>query len=171
MAIKFNLSYYYITEENDSKLLQFSEASSDTRQTLIMQYVRGWIGRNRTYYTNLARLDCAKRKMNYTDWTKIVVDEGFSGLPSYQTSIAEGEIPTNPLAHIVLPSEILNKSINYIFLSRQNYILLRTAIYYDGGKISAYISRIIQEHIQRNWDALYLPQIQAEHSDDWLKGE
>lgn len=168
MAIKFNLSYYKITEENDQRLNQFSQASGDTRQTLIMQYVRGWIGRNRTYYTNLAKLDCAKRGMNHSDWADRVIETGFDGLPNYQAPIEDGEIPSNPLAHIVLPPQTESKSINYIFLSRQNYILLRTAIYYDGGSITNYISRIIDEHLQRNWNALYLPQIQAEHSDDWL---
>jgi hypothetical protein len=61
--------------------------------------------------------------------------------------------------------------INYIHLTKQNFILLKTAIYFDGSRIAQYLSKIIHEHLQRNWDALYAPQIEAENSNDWLKGE
>lgn len=171
MAIRFGLSRYYITEENDKRLLEFGEASGDTRQTLIMQFTRGWLGLNRNYFINLAKLDCHKRGMTHDGWATLVVDKGFSGLIDYKFPILEGEIPANPLSHIVLPSQVIEKSVNYITLSRQNYILLRTAIHFDGSGISAYISRIIHEHLQRNWDKLYVPQMEAEQSNNWLLGE
>jgi hypothetical protein len=167
--IRFNLSRYYITEENDKRLLEFSKASGDTRQTLIMQFTRGWLGRHRDYFISLAKLDYSKRGMTHDGWALIVVDKGFDGLPDYKSIIEEGEMPSaNSLPRVVLPTGMIEKSINYINLSRQNYILLRTAIYFDGGSIATYISKIIHEHLERNWHKLYVPQMEAENSNQWL---
>jgi len=171
MAYQFSLSYYYITEQHDKQLDSFSEASGDSRQDLINQYVRGWLGRNRSYYETLARLDLNKREINIDDWIETVVTQGFEALPDYKNSISDGEIPSNPLGHIILPAKMDRRDINYIFLTKQNYILLRTAIYYDGSKIAQYLSRIIYEHLQRNWELLYAPQVAAETSNNWLKGD
>jgi hypothetical protein len=171
MAYQFNLSYYYITPGNNAKLEAFSEASGDSRQILIMQYVRGWLGRNRAYYTNLAFLDFTKREIDVDEWINIVINQGFEELPDYKSPIEGEDVPPNPLGHIVLPGEMDKQVINYIQLTKQNYILLRTAIHFDGSRIAQYLSKIIHEHLQRNWASLYAPQIEAENSNNWLKGE
>lgn len=171
MAYQFSLSRYYITPANDEKLEAFSNASGDSRQTLIMQYTRGWLGRNRPHYTQLAVLDLQKREMSTSEWAKIVLEQGFKGLPPYKQPILEHEIPKDPLAHIVLPDDVIEKQSNYFSLTRQNYLLLRTAIHFDGSSVTKFVSKIIHEHIQRNWTMLYQPQIEAEDSDYWLKGE
>lgn len=171
MSYRFNLSYYYITPENNKKLDDFGKASGDSRQTLIMQYVRGWLGRNRAYYTNLARLDFTKREMGVDEWINIVISQGFDALPHYKSSLMSEDIPPNPLGHIVLPTGMDRQVINYLHLTKQNFILLRTAIHFDGSRIAQYLSKIIHEHLQRNWDVLYAPQIDAETSNNWLKGE
>jgi hypothetical protein len=171
MAYQFNLSYYYVTPDNSSKLDAFGKASGDSRQTLIMQYVRGWLGRNRAYYTNLALLDCTKREIDVENWINIVMDEGFEGLPDYKSPFLSEDVPPNPLAHIVLPAEMDKQVINYVQLTKQNYILLRTAIHFDGSSISRYLSKVVHEHLQRNWESLYAPQIESENSNDWLKGD
>jgi hypothetical protein len=169
MSYQFNLSYYYITPENNKKLDTFSEASGDSRQTLIMQYVRGWLGRNRAYYTGLARLDFTKREIGVDEWINIVVTQGFEGLPDYKSPPTSEDIAPNPLGHVVLPGGMEKQVINYIYLTKQNFILLKTAIYFDGSRIAQYLSKIIHEHLQRNWDALYAPQLEAENSNDWLR--
>ncbi|MBE9037661.1 transposase [aff. Roholtiella sp. LEGE 12411] len=171
MAYQFNLSYYYITPENSLKLDAFSEASGDSRQILIMQYVRGWLGRNRLYYAGLARLDLRKREINIDEWVEVVINQGFESLPDYKSSLVDSDVPPNPLGHIVLPGGMDRQVINYIYLTKQNYILLRTAIYFDGSRIAQYLSKIIHEHLQRNWEPLYAPQMDAETSNDWLKGK
>ncbi|MBW4689675.1 MAG: transposase [Komarekiella atlantica HA4396-MV6] len=171
MAYQFPLSYYYVTEQDDKRLEKFSEASGDSRQTLIMQYVRGWLGRHRLYYVALSRLDIAHRQINEDQWVETVVNQGFDALPEYKTPIVDGEIPPNPLAHIVLPGNMVRRDINYIALTKQNYLLLRTAIYFDTSKIAQYISKIIYEQLARNWDNLYAAQVAAENSNDWLRGE
>lgn len=171
MAYRFSLSRYYVTPEHDKKLEDFSSASGDSRQTLIMQYVRGWIGRNRSYYKHLAVLDLQKREMPPDVWVQIVLDEGFKELPPYKAQILEDEVPKNPLAHIVLPDEMLDKQSNYFPLTRQNYLLLLTAIHFDGSSATRFISKIIYEHLDRNWNALYASQVAAETSNNWLTGE
>lgn len=169
MAHQFSLSYYYITEQDDKRLSLFSEASGDSRQTLITQYVRGWLGRNRSYYIGLAALDLAKRGIDAQKWVETVVNEGFDALPPYKVPIADGEVAQNPLSHIVLPSNMVRRDINYIPLTKQNYVLLRTAIYFDTSKIAQYISKIIYEQLSRNWDELYATQVAAENNNDWLR--
>ncbi|NDJ20995.1 transposase [Nostoc sp. B(2019)] len=171
MAYQFSLSRYYVTPENDEKLEAFSDASGDSRQTLIMQYTRGWLGRNRVYYTQLAILDLRKREISASEWVQIVLGEGFKGLPPYKNPILEDEVSKDPLAHIILPDGVLEKQSNYFALTRQNYLLLRTAIHFDGSSATRFISKIIHEHLIRNWDSLYAAQVVAETSNDWLKGE
>ncbi|MBD2565279.1 MULTISPECIES: transposase [Nostoc] len=168
MAYQFNLSYYYITQEHDDYLTAFSEASGDSRQTLIMQYVRGWLGRNRSYYEALARLDVAKRGISIDEWVSTVVSQGFDALPDYKQPIINGEISQNPLGHIILPSNTIKRESNYISLTKQNFVLLRTAIHFDGGRIAHFISKVIYEHLLRNWQALYANQVSAETSNNWL---
>lgn len=127
------------------------------------------VRRNRPYYETLARLDVAKREMDEDEWAEVIVGQGFDALPEYKNPIVDGEISPSPLGHIILPTKVDRRDINYIFLTKQNYILLRTAIYYDGSKIAQYLSRIIYEHLQRNWEPLYAAQVAAETSNDWLK--
>lgn len=169
MAYQFPLSYYYVTEQDDQRLDLFSQASGDSRQTLIMQYVRGWLSGNRSYYVALAQLDIAKRQMNEDDWVNIVINEGFDALPEYKIPIVEGEIPNNPLNYFPFPKNVIRRDINYINLTKQNYILLKTAIYFDNSKIAQFISKIIYEQLLRNWENLYYPQITAETSNNWLR--
>jgi hypothetical protein len=171
MSYQFSLSYYYVTKEHDEYLNKFSEASGDSRQTLIMQYVRGWLSQNRQHYEALARLDLYKRGMSVDDWVDVVVKQGFDKLPDYQQPIVDGEISLIPSAHIFLPPDMERRDINYIPLTKQNFILLRTAIYFDGGRIAQFISKVVYEHLRNKWIALYLPQIQAEVSNNWLLGE
>jgi hypothetical protein len=61
--------------------------------------------------------------------------------------------------------------LNYIELGRQNIALFKVAVFYDGNGVIKFISRIVQEHIDRNWDTLYAAQVAAEHNNDWLKGQ
>lgn len=171
MAYQFSLSRYYITPDHDEKLEAFSNASGDSRQMLIMQYTRGWLGRNRSYYTQLAVLDLQKREIAPSLWANLVLEQGFKGLPPYTSPILEHEIPKDPLAHIVLPDDVIEKQSNYFLLTRQNYLLLRTAIHFDGSSATKFISKIIHEQLCRNWDSLYASQVDAETNDDWLKGE
>jgi hypothetical protein len=169
MAYQFTLSRYYITPEHDAMLESFSKASGDSRQTLIMQYTRGWLGRNRPCYTQLAILDRTKRDISTDQWVEIVLSQGFKALPPYKDQILEHEIPRNPLAHIVLPEKVIERNSNYFDLTKQNYLLIRTAIHFDDSSGTKFVSKIIHEHLQRNWEPLYAPQMDAETSNDWLK--
>lgn len=171
MAYQFNISYYYLTKEHDDYLTAFSEASGDSRQALIMQYVRGWLGRNRSCYQTLARLDVVKREVSIDEWVNVVVKQGFDALPEYKQPTIDEEIAQNPLGHIILPTNTIKRESNYISLTKQNFILLRTAIYFDGGRIAHFISKVIYEHLLRNWQTLYASQVTAETSNSWLLGE
>jgi predicted GIY-YIG superfamily endonuclease len=84
-AYLFNLSWYHITPANNAYLDTLSEALGDSRQTLITQYVQEWLGRNRAYYTGLARLDFTKREIDVDEWIDIVIAQGFEGLPDYKS--------------------------------------------------------------------------------------
>lgn len=172
MAYRFPMTYYYISPENNERLTAFREATGDSEKVLVTQYVRGWLGRNRRYYTDLAKMDVAKREMNTDEWVETIVDKGVETLSPYKQPILDDDIPRNPLGHVILPSNnMIQRWLNYIELGKQNIALLRVAILYDGGSVTKYISRIIQEHIERNWDTLYAAQVAAEHSNNWLKGE
>jgi hypothetical protein len=44
---------------------------------------------------------------------------------------------------------------------------LRVAILYDRDSSINFVSRIVREHLSRNWDKLYLPQVEAEDFENW----
>ena len=165
-ANRFKFSYYYVTEEDYKKISNFKIASGDTEKDLVNQYVRGWISRNRQYYSDLAKHDAKCRGMSYADWAQIVYFKGMKALPEYIQAL--GSIPTDPLLNIPLYPDVSQKRvINYITLAKENLIFLKVGIYYDGDNPVSYISRIVKEHLQRNWEKLYAPQIAAEDLTRW----
>lgn len=165
MAEKFTLTYYYVSPQDSKRIEDFKNCSGDSEKTLVTQYVRGWLGRNRDYYLKLARMDAEARSIPFRQWGEIVVKEGIEALPPYQQEIKN--IPPNPLHTIVLSPDTVRKSINYITLGVQNLALLRVAIHYDRDNAIGFVSRIVKEQLDRNWDQLYAPQVEAENFDNW----
>jgi hypothetical protein len=87
-------------------------------------------------------------------------------LPPYKCELLN--IPENPLKDVALaPTELTRRGINHIMLGTQNLALLRVGIHYDRDNSIGYVSRIVKEHFDRQWDKLYLPQVQAESFENW----
>lgn len=164
MANKFMIAYYYVSPEHEQNIEAFKQASGDAEKTLIMQYVRGWIGKNRTSYLDLAKFDIDARGMVPSEWAEVILHQGMEYLPPY---VKEIQVPHNPLINIVLPQNLVKRGLNYFHLSTQNLILLRLAIHYDRDNAIGFISRIVKEHLDRNWDNLYAPQVAGEDLRDW----
>ncbi len=166
MAERYSLAYYYVSPEDAQKIDAFRKVSGDSEKNLVTQYVRGWIGRNREYYQKLAQFDAQNRGISFPEWGKIVVTHGIEGLPPYKYEVKN--IPDNPLKDVVLPSNLIKRNINYILLGRQNLAFLRVGILYDRDNAIGFVSRIIKEHLARNWDTLYASQVEAEESfENW----
>lgn len=165
MAEKFTLTYYYISPQDLKRIEEFKNCAGDSEKTLITQYVRGWLSKNRDYYLDLARMDAEARGISFRHWGETVVSEGVEALPPYQKEIQE--IPPNPLGTIALTPDAIRKGINYILLGKQNIALLRVGILYDRDNSIGFVSRIIKEHLSRNWEKLYLPQVEAEDFENW----
>ncbi|MEA5554400.1 transposase [Anabaena cylindrica UHCC 0172] len=166
MAQQYAITYYYVTPEDDEKMTTFGDVSGDSLKTLVTQYIRGWIGRNRDYYLDLAKRDAQARELSSEQWVEIMLNQGVEGLPDYQHPI---EVPDSPLKNIVLPtSGLLKHQLNYILLTEQNLALLRIGIFYDRDSAIGFVSRIIREQLQRNWEKLYLPQVEANQTKVWF---
>lgn len=165
MVQKYLLAYYYATPQDIERIDAFRELSGDSEKNLITQYVRGWIGRNRDYYSQLARMDASARGMSFREWGETVVKEGIESLPPYKQEIKD--IPPNPLRDIALPPSVERKPLNYISLGTQNLALLKVAIHYDRDNAIGFVSRIVKEHLDRNWEKLYAPQVEAENFENW----
>lgn len=166
MAHKFYISYYYVSPQDAERIDTFRQVSGDTEKTLITQFTRGFIGIHRPKYLQLARFDAQMREMSFREWGEIVVAEGMEALPPYRCELKD--IPENPLKDVALsPTELVRRGINHIMLGTQNLALLRVGIHYDRDNSIGYISRIVKEHFDRQWEKLYLPQIQAESFENW----
>lgn len=165
MAIRLSVSYYYVTPEDLDKLMAFKEVSGDTEKILVTQFIRGWIGRNRDYYMALARTDAMARGLTLKGWGEVILDGGISALPDYREQLKE--IPPDPLAHITLPRTAQKSSLNYILLGKQNVALLRIGAHHARDTLIGFISRIVHEQLQRNWDKLYAPQVEMDNLDNW----
>ncbi len=133
------------------------------------QFVRGWIGRNRDYYLDLAEFDALNRGIvDFSEWAQIIVEKGVEGLPPYIKEVMGDELlAANPLRSIALPPDADKRNINYIELGTQNLALLRIAIHYDRDSAVGFVSRVIREHFQRNWDKVYASQVAAEDYKNW----
>jgi hypothetical protein len=165
MAEKLVISYYYVSPQDSGRIEAFRECSGDSEKTLITQYVRGWIGRNRDYYLDLARKDAAAREISFQDWGEIVVKQGIEALPAYKQEL--NNIPPSPLREIVLAPSADRKALNYISLGKQNLALLRVGVHYDRDNAIGFVSRIVKEHLDRNWEKLYVSQVEAENFENW----
>lgn len=165
MVWRFNVTYYYVSPQDAARIEAFRDLSGDSEKGLITQFVRGWIGRNREYYLDLAKGDAVAREIPFRQWGEIVVREGIEALPDYKKEIKN--IPPNPLQNVALSPDTTRKGINYIALGTQNLALLRVGILYDRDNAIGFISRIIKEHLDRNWDRLYASQVEAENFENW----
>ncbi len=165
MVWKFALAYYYATPQDTERIAAFRQLSGDSEKSLITQFVRGWIGRNRDYYLGLARNDAIARGISFSQWGETVVKKGIEDLPPYQQEIKD--VPPNPLREVVLTPDAIRNPINYISLGTQNMALLRVGILYDRDSAINFVSRIVKEHLTRNWETLYLPQVEAENFENW----
>lgn len=165
MVWRFVVTYYYVSPQDAKRIEEFRKLSGDSEKGLITQFVRGWLGRNREYYLDLARMDASFREISFKEWGKITVLKGIEDLPQYQQEVAN--IPPNPLREIELPPDLIRKGLNYIALGTQNVALLKVALHYDRDNAIGFISRIIKEHLARNWEKLYLPQVEAENFENW----
>ncbi|KYC34579.1 transposase [Scytonema hofmannii PCC 7110] len=164
---KYPLSYYYVSPKNAERIESFRELSGDSEKSLISQYVRGWIGRNRDYYLQLARIDAAAREISFRQWGETVFKDGIEALPDYKQEVTN--LPPNPLWDVTLSSDAtVRRQLNYITLGTQNLVLLKVGIYYDRDGAIGFISRIVKEHLDRNWDKLYAPQVEAENFENWV---
>lgn len=165
MAERFIISYYYVSPQDSEKIAAFRECSGDSEKTLITQYVRGWIGRNRDYYLDLARKDAAARKISFQHWGETVVQQGIEALPPYQQELTN--ISPSPLRDVALAPSAERKALNYLSLGKQNLALLRVGVHYDRDNAIGFVSRIVKEHLDRNWDKLYASQVEAENFENW----
>lgn len=167
-SMKFSFPYYYVSPLDAERIDSFKRVSGDTDKALIGQYVRGWIGRNRSYYEQLARLDANARGMVYKEWARKVYYEGIDALPPMKSTLED--VPPSPLRHVILPNvnEMVRRQISYIWLGAQNLVFLKVGIHYDRDNAINFISRIVKEHLTRNWDALYASQVAAQDFENWV---
>jgi hypothetical protein len=165
MAERFIISYYYVSPQDFERIEAFRDCSGDSEKTLITQFVRGWLGRNRDYYLDLARKDAIAREISFQEWGKTVISEGIEFLPPYKQEL--NNISPSPLREITLTPSAERKALNYISLGKQNLALLRVGVHYDRDNAIGFVSRIVKEHLDRNWEKLYAPQVKAENFTHW----
>lgn len=165
MAERFIISYYYVSSQDFERIAAFRECSGDSEKTLITQYVREWIGRNREYYLDLAHKDATAREISFQQWGETVVQKGIEALPTHQQELVN--IPPSPLRDVTLSPSAERKALNYVVLGKQNLALLRVGVYYDRDNAIGFVSRIVKEHLDRNWSKIYASQVEAENFENW----
>lgn len=165
---KFLLPYYYAYTEDVKKIDIITNIWGDSEKFLITYFIREWLQLHRDYCLNLAKFDAQMREIPFQQWAETIVMEGVKALPLYQHELRD--IPENPLKDVALPpnSELIRRGINYITLGTQNLALLKVAIHYDRDNAVGFVSRIVREQFDRNWDKLYLPQVEAESFENWI---
>lgn len=167
VVYRLPIAYYYSTPGDKARMQAFKAVSGDSETVLVMQFVRGWIGRNREYYWDLAKLDARTRKLDMTEWGRIVLDGGMDALPAYQESLPN--IPPDPLQHVTLPPTVERRPMTHIKLGNQNAALVKVGAFYANDAVVQFISRIVYEHLQRNWERLYKQQIEMDNLQNWGK--
>ncbi|MGG6267146.1 hypothetical protein ACQ4M3_13340 [Leptolyngbya sp. AN03gr2] len=167
-AEKYLLNYYYVSTQDMERIDKFRVCTGDSEKTLITQYIRGWISRNRDYYLNLARLDAKARGISFREWGETVVAKRIDDLPKYLDEKMPKPDEENPLRGIQIDPDAIRKPINYVWLARQNLALLKVGIHYDGDSAVRFVSRIVKEHLATNWDKKYQSQVDANDFANWI---
>lgn len=167
-ATNYPLGYYYVSTDHASKIDKFKMTSGDMETVLITQYVRGWLGKNRNFCTDLAKCDASIREMKFGDWASIVFEEGFRGLPVQKK---EFNPPGLPLASVNLAAkeELVRRKVNNLTLGIQNIVFFKLIEhYYYRGKTIDLVSDIVAEHLNRLWEPLYASQVAADDFSNWV---
>lgn len=94
-----------------------------------------------------------------------MVHQGIEKLPPYKQDL--NNIPPSPLRDIALSPSAERKALNYLSLGKQNLALLRVGVHYDRDNAIGFVSRIVKEHLDRNWETLYRSQVEAENFENW----
>lgn len=165
MAIRLGVSYYYVTPQDLKRIETFKDVAGDAEKTLVTQYVRGWMSRNRQYYWDLARIDAGARGLNLREWGEVVLGSSMAELPDYKS--VPTDIPPDPLRHVAMPATVKKRTLTYITLGRQNAAQVKVGSFYAKDPIVGFVSRIVHEHLNRNWDKLYAPQVEMDNLDNW----
>lgn len=165
-ATNYTLGYYYCSPDHSEKIEKFKAAIGDTETTLISQYVRGLIGRNRDVFLDMARADAKAREMSFKDWGKFVYEKSMQDLPAPKHAL---KLLPFPLTNIQLPEDKVRRKLNYITLGAQNLVLFKLAIFYtDNDKGIGFVSKIVTDHLDRLWEPLYASQVAADNFDNWV---
>jgi hypothetical protein len=167
MAVRFNLAYYYVSPDDLARIDSFRECSGDSEKTLVTQYVRGFLSNHRvSYFEPLARYDAHTRSLSLREWGELITSPaGVEALPPHKMEVNFTE--KNPLSDIKLAPNCSRRNINYITLGLMNTAFLRIGIYYDRDNAVNYISRIVKEHLDRNWVKRYEAQVKMENWENW----
>ncbi len=159
MAAKFNLHYFYITDESSLKVQQILDLTGSTEKFFISQIISEYFTREKKYYVEALRLDAHARNLREQDYAKILVEQDEKLLPRYVTD--RPIFKSSPIA--MIPDVEGNRRIvNYIMLNRRNTCLLRIASIIERARMSQLVGRLIIEHFRQNWDSVYLPQFKFE---------
>ena len=168
MSHNLRIPRYYITKADDKRMSEFEAISGDSRYQLINQFIRGLLTKHRDYYVCLAKMDREARELDPQRWIDIIMAEGYEGLPPYRKPISP-PVEADPLLKIDLPDNCMQMFGNYVKLSQQNYLLVKTLVHYSPeGSLAKSVGRIIREHIDRSWYKIYYPQVKAADSSTWL---
>lgn len=164
-ATNYPLGYYYCSPEHSEKIDNFKAVVGDNETTLISQYTRGLIGRNRDLFLDLAKADAEAREMEFKDWGKFVYEKNMQDLPPQNHKL---ELPPIPLAKMKLPEDKVRRKLNYVTLGVQNLVLFKLIEhYFYGGKPIDFVSDIVADHLDRLWEALYASQVAADNFENW----
>lgn len=165
-ATNYTLGYYYCSSEHSDKIDKFRATVGDTETTLISQYTRGLIGRNRDLFLDLAKADAEAREISFQKWGKMVFDSDMRCLPPAKHRIS---LPPLPLVKTQLTEEKVRRKLNYITLGTQNLVLFKLIqYYYYGDRAIDFVSDIVADHLDRLWDKLYASQVAANDFNNWV---
>ncbi|NJN07563.1 MAG: transposase [Richelia sp. RM1_1_1] len=164
-ATNYALGYYYCSPEYSEKIDKFKAAIGDTETTLVSQYTRGLIGRNRDLFLDLAKADAEAREIPFKRWGKLVYESDMRSLPPAKHGIS---LPPLPLVKTQLPEEKVRRKLNYITLGTQNLVFFKLAQhYFYGDRAIDFVSDIVADHLDRLWEPLYASQVAADNFENW----
>jgi hypothetical protein len=161
MAERFNLNYFYWSEESAQRVEQILELTGDSEKGFFGQVVRGYFKREHTYYVAALRQDAAARGLDPKSYAAILIAGGEKNLPPYT-----GDRPIFPASPIAAIPDVDGgeKAVNYLWLNKRNTCLFRVARIVEGCSMAQLFSRLLVDHFRAHWEKTYLPQFKFEET-------
>lgn len=164
MSERISLTYYYVSPKNHVRIENIKRLTGGTEKGILTEFVREYILLRKEDLLKFAAEDAESKNISLGVWGKTIFEFGINGLPK---SSKKPNKVYDPLQNYSLIGSEIRRPINYITLGKLNAVLYKILMHINEVNSVELTTKIVIEHLDRNWESLYIPQLMAEKFENW----